>query len=197
VLLLEVPATSSANESWKGLGIMSLLPKSVPFVALSEVDLPSDSVIEVDLAIHHVFPGGRGGVLEVSHISPDVCVEGIHDHLPVGRAGDLNPAVDETGSRGSSLPGLILTNVPGLGEEVGKNTPIEFGLAVAAALEKPLPAAIEGAMEKCEEDDGLLSENLLLDGRRDLAEDGDVVEHLLGHGGSAEQGSQRDEVEER
>jgi hypothetical protein len=46
------------------------------------------------------------------------------------------------------------------GEEVGKNTLIELCLSDRTALEKLLPGAIEGAVEKGEESNGFFAENL-------------------------------------
>lgn len=117
--------------------------------------------------------------LEIGHVSVDVGVQGVNDHLAVGGAGDLDAAVDQTRGRGSSLPCGVLTDVLGLGEEVGQNTPVKLGLANLAALEEGLASVVEGAVQEGEEGEGLGGEDLAVD-IVDLAEDGDALEDGVG-----------------
>lgn len=118
----------------------------------------------------------KGLTLEISHVGPDIRVQGVDDHLAVGGTGDLNTAVDETGSGRGALPGVILTDVLGLGEEVGQMTLVDLGLAVNSTLQESFAGRVEGAVQDGEEGTGILGEDLaglLGDG----AQDGDIL-HL-------------------
>ena len=58
VLLLEVPAAGANDEG----GQLAVGAELVFLLALLEVDLATVGVVEVDLAVDHVVPGGGGGV---------------------------------------------------------------------------------------------------------------------------------------
>lgn len=58
VLLLEVPAAGADDERRQA----AVGAQLVLLLALLEVDLAAVGVVEVDLAVDHVFPGGGGGV---------------------------------------------------------------------------------------------------------------------------------------
>lgn len=199
VLLVEVPATSASNQS----GEHAVCPQLVFLTTLCEVDLATDGVVEVDLAVDHVFPGGSAGIclfldailsrilrgkeghtLKISHVSPDIRVQRVDNHLAICGTGDFHTAVDETRSRGSTLPGIVLTNVLCLGQEVGEVALVNLGLAVDTALEEGLASRVEGAVEDGEEGTGVLGEDLA-SFRAHIAEDDDVLELGvdLHHGG--------------
>lgn len=55
VLLLEMPSSSARNECWK----CAVGAELVLLVALLEVDLLADGVVEVELAVDHVVPCRR------------------------------------------------------------------------------------------------------------------------------------------
>jgi hypothetical protein len=66
MLLLEVPAASTGDQSGQG----SVVAQLVLFAALLEVDLATDGVIQVDLAVDHVLPcRGRGVYLDLVSIA--------------------------------------------------------------------------------------------------------------------------------
>lgn len=199
VLLVEVPATSASNES----GEHAVCPQLVFLTTLCEIDLATDGVVEVDLAVDHVFPGRSAGIcllldaifrenpgwesghtLKISHVCPDIRVQRVDDHLAICGTGDFHTAVDETRSWGSTLPGIVLTNVLCLGQEVGEVTLVNLGLAVDTALEEGLASRVEGAVEDGEEGTGVLGEDLA-SFRAHIAEDDDVLELGidLHHGG--------------
>jgi hypothetical protein len=48
---------------------------------------------------------------KIGHVCPDVTVESIDYHLAVRWSGDLDSAVDETGSWRSAFPGIIVSDV--------------------------------------------------------------------------------------
>jgi len=97
---------------------------------------------------------------EIRHVSPDICIQRIDDHLAVGRASDLNPSVHQARRGIGSPPRRIITDVFGLGQEVREDSFVDFSLAEHAALEKLLAGLIEGSMEGCEEGAGFLGEDL-------------------------------------
>jgi hypothetical protein len=181
VLLLQVPATSTGDEGRQS----AIGAELVVLAALLEVDLAANGIVQVDLAVDHVLPGRGRGVLEIGHVGPDIGVESVDDHLAVGRTGDLDAAVNQARSRGSTLPGVILTDVLSLGEEVEELAIIEGSLAIDTALEESLAGRVEGAVEDGEEGTGVLGENLAgIVG--DAAEDGNTLKVSVGglsHGG--------------
>jgi hypothetical protein len=156
VLLLEVPAARAADERRQA----AVGAQAVPLVALLEVDLAADGVVQVELAVDHVVPGRRGGVLEVGHVGPHVRVEGVDDHLAVDGAGDLDAAVDQARGRKRALPDIALADVLGLGQKIGQDAAVELGLADHAALKELLAAGVEGAVQQREEDGGIFGQDL-------------------------------------
>ena len=187
VLLIEVPASSTGNQS----GESPVRAELVFLVALLEVDLATDSIVQVDLTVDHVVPGGGTGVcaelasslhatktehtLEISHVGPDIRVQCVHDHLPVGRTSDLDTTVNQTGSRGSTLPSVILPDVLGFRQEVEQVALVNLGLTVNPALEESLASGVEGPVEDGEESTSILGEDLagvIIQS----AQDGDVLE---------------------
>ena len=121
--------------------------------------------------------------LKISHVGPDIGVQGVDDHLAVGRARDLDAAVDEARGGGGALPCRVVADVLGLGQEVGEGALVQLGLADLAALEEGLAGWVEGALEQGEEGQGLRGQDLALR-LLDRAEDGDALEDGLvaGHG---------------
>ncbi len=65
--------------------------------------MPRVGVAQVQLALHQVGPGRRVRVLEVGQVDLRAAVPGVDQHLGVGRAGDLDPAVVDVG-RGARRP---------------------------------------------------------------------------------------------
>lgn len=98
--------------------------------------------------------------LEVGHISPHIRVQGVNNHLPVGRASDLYSTVHKTWSWWCTLPGIVVTDVLGLWEEVESVALVELGLADHATLEESFPRAVEGAVEHSKENSSVLGEDL-------------------------------------
>ena len=190
VLLIEVPASSTGNQS----GESPVRAELVFLVALLEVDLATDSIVQVDLTVDHVVPGGGTGVyiklatslytnqrrdkvhtLEISHVGPDIRVQCVDDHLPVGRTSDLDTTVNQTRSRGSTLPSVILPDVLGLRQEVEQVALVNLGLTVNPALEESLASGVEGPVEDGEESTSILGEDLagvIIQS----AQDGDILE---------------------
>ena len=81
-------------------------------------------------------------------------VERVDDHLAVGRAGDLHPAVLQVGGHGRDRP-LRLPDVPGLGQEVGLLAHVKPRLPLGAAVQQLLAPRVELAPELGDEGNGL------------------------------------------
>ncbi len=114
VLFLHVPAARPDDE-----GREPAVVQAVGLAVRSGVlDGTGDGIPQIDLAIHHLLPGGAGRVLEVGHEGVGAGVEGVDDHLAVHGARDLDAAVDEVRRDGRDLP-VAVSDIPGLGQEIG------------------------------------------------------------------------------
>ena len=156
VLLLEMPAPRPDEERRRP----AVRPQLVLLASLPEVDPAAHGVVEVDLTVDHVVPRRRARVLEVGHVRRDVRVQGVDDHLTVGRAGDLDAAVDEARSRRGAPPAVVVADTSRLGEEVGQEASVELGLAGASALEEMLAGGVERSMQQRQKRDGIATEYL-------------------------------------
>ena len=76
-----------------------------------EVDRAVERVAQVELAADHVVPERGVGVLEVGQPDLGARVERVDRHLPVGRAGDLDPAVHQAGRGRRDPPARVLADV--------------------------------------------------------------------------------------
>jgi len=116
--------------------------------------------------------------LEVGHVGPDVRVQGVDDHLPVSRSGNLNSAIDETWSWWCSPPCVILADVLSLWQKVELGALVELHLADLTSLEKVLARGIESTVEESKESSGILRQDgasLVIERSKDL----DVLEDLF------------------
>ena len=102
----------------------------------------------------HAFKVGHKG------LSPGV--EGIHDHLSIGRASDLDPPVLETRGRGCADPRTFCADVGGLWGEIEFPAAIELLLNGLPGLEEGLTRGLEGSVEDGQELDGVVGEYLCL-----------------------------------
>ena len=99
VLLREVPAPRADDQGGR------FVVQRVALAVAAQGEFPPDGVTDVDQALHHVVPRGGAGVLKVSHEDFGPRVQGIDHHLAVGRAGDLDPPVQQVLGWGSNGPG--------------------------------------------------------------------------------------------
>lgn len=157
--LIEVPASRSDDKGGELLLVGSQLVRLSTGLLVG--DGSSDTVVEVDLTVDHVGPGGGGRVLEVGHVGPDIRVQGVDDHLSVSGAGDLNSSVNKTGSRGGSLPSGVLSDVLGLGEEVGELAGVDSSLSSNSSSKELVSSGIEGSVQGGDESKSLLGEDVL------------------------------------
>ena len=132
VLLGQVPAPRARHQGRR------LLPQAVAAaVGALEADRALDGVDQVLLPAEHVLPGRGVGVLEVGHEHPGPGVEGVDQHLAVGRPGDLDPPVGDPLHR--RHPPVALAHRRRLSEEVGQLAGVEAGLALAPPGQQRLP----------------------------------------------------------
>ena len=94
-----------------------LLIEPIVLLGSLKADCSPHGVPQVNLAVNDIGPGGRGGVLQVGHEDPGSGVQGVNDHLPIRRPGDLNPAIHQVGRQWGTPP-LTLPNRTCLGEKV-------------------------------------------------------------------------------
>ena len=155
VLLLQVPAPGTHHQGRQPL------PQGVPLaVGALVLQGPPHRVHAVGLARDDVGPGRRERVLEVGHEHPRPGVERVDHHLPLHRAGDLDPAVGEVGGRRSHTP-RALANLRGLREEGRQLAGPDAALNLAPPREELLPARREPADQQLDEPHGVGCEDAI------------------------------------
>ncbi len=125
------------------------------------VQCPGVGVDEVGLALEKIEPGGRGGVFEVGHEHPRPGVEGVDHHPGVDRPGDLDTAILKVGRDRCDHP-VQLPDGSCRVEEVGTEPTVESLLDTGAGIEDLSPPPPERPFQVVEEDDGLGSQQGLL-----------------------------------
>ncbi len=132
VLLGQVPAPGPRHQ-----GGHLVVQAVAAAVRALEADRALDGVDQVPLAAEHVLPGRGVGVLEVGHEHPGPGVEGVDQHLAVGRPGDLDPPVGQPLDRRD--PPVPLPHRRRPGKEVGQLPGVERRLALAPPGQQLLP----------------------------------------------------------
>jgi len=118
------------------------------------------------MALDDVLPGRRVGVLEVRHEDPGAGVEGVDHHLPLGGARDLNSAVAKVGRDRGHLPIQPLPDLPRLGQEVRALAGVKPCLTLGAAAQQGPASGLELAVQRGDELERLLAQDLLQPGRQ-------------------------------
>lgn len=176
MLFDHVPAACTGDEG----GENAVGAELVFLLTLLEVDLPSNGIVKIELAIDDVVPGWGGSIyspqsmsalrrgeksstrtFKIGHVGPDICIKSIDDHATVGGTGDFNAAVSQAWGGWRPFPGIVLADVLGFGEEVELFALVEVGLAYLAAFEQRLSSLVEGAVEEGEEDGDILVQDVL------------------------------------
>ena len=159
VLFVQVPAARADHD--RGQFAVRLQRVFLAFCA-GVVNGPVQRVLEVQLAGDHVVPQRGIGVLEVRqpHIGPRI--EGIDRHFLVGRAGDLDPAVDQARRERRHPPVRALANVRRLGEEVEHRSAGKLGLTAAARGQQLGPARSQFGVKGRDKVDGLRCKDLVV-----------------------------------
>ncbi len=157
VLLEEVPAARPHDED-RGLLVQPVL---LAGLGGAVVDRPVDGVAEVPLPFDAVRPRRRVRVLEVGEEDARPRVEGVDDHLPVDRSGDLDTPVLEPRRNRRDLP-VALPDLLRLREEVGEDAGVDPLLGLDAAREELLAARAERPLERGDEAERLGRQDLVV-----------------------------------
>jgi hypothetical protein len=96
---------------------------------IAEMKLSQPSVAQVDLALDQLVPSGCGRILEIGHEDLGAAIQGVDDHLRVGRPGNFDAAIVEIGGDRSDFP-VRFADVTRFRQEVGKLTTVETLLPV-------------------------------------------------------------------
>jgi hypothetical protein len=134
--------------------------EDVGLAARLEVELAVERVAEVELAAHHVLPQRGVGVLEVGEPDLRSGVQRVDRHLAVRRAGDLDAAVLQAGSRLGHPPGVVVPDVGGVRREVQSAALGQLPLPVGAPAEQLETPGAELALEGGEKAERLRREDL-------------------------------------
>jgi hypothetical protein len=131
---------------------------------------------QVLLALDHVGPGGRRGILAIRHEHVGAAVERVDDHLAVDGPGDLDAAVEDVLGQRRHLP-VARPHGGGLGQEVRRPAAVELRLDLLAAGQQLEPAAVESTLQLGEEIERSAAEDLVDRGSR-RSDQLDAVGHL-------------------
>jgi hypothetical protein len=112
-----------------------------------EVDRPVQRVLKVELALDHVGPQRRIGVLEVGQPDIRAGIKRVYRHFLVGRPGDLHPPVDETRRRCRDPPRVVGANVLGFLQEVEHRPAGQLCLPAPAGRQRFGSPVREGVVE--------------------------------------------------
>ena len=130
VLLVQVPAARAHQQDGGRVVERVLLA-----LGARELDRASDRVVQVDLPLDDVRPAGTERILAVSHEDLRARIERVDHHLPVGRAGDLDPSVEQVAGYRRNRP-VRLADGSRLRQEVRQCSGIDLGLAPLAACQQ-------------------------------------------------------------
>ena len=123
-------------------------------------DRPLDRVAQVDVALDHVAPRRRIGVLEVGHEAVGAGVERVDRHLALGRAGDLDPPLLHVAGDRRNRP-VALAHVLGLGEEVERLAGGQTLTALCTRVEQFDSRVRELPLQRCHELERVGGQHLL------------------------------------
>ena len=141
-----------------------------------EIDLATNGITEVNLAVEHVGKSGCARVymcvsatssarrvsltFKVGHEGLGTAVQGVDNHLPVGGASDFDETVLETRGGLDTVPRWLVADGGCLWEEVEWDTRVVTALGILAGVEEGTAGRFKGAVEGGEELEGVLGENL-------------------------------------
>ena len=97
---------------------------------------------------------------KISHVAADIRVEGIHNHLPIRRPRNLDPAIDQAGRRPGAAPMGVIPDGLRLGQKVGPLAGIPALLAELALVEELPARGLKGPVQDGEELEGVWGEDL-------------------------------------
>ena len=140
-------------------------------------------IAQINLPLHHVLPGGRGGVLKAAHVDLHRRVEGIDDHLALHRPGDLHPAVEQIMGDASNAP-LRLADIGGLRIKIRQFARIKARLPRQPLGQQRLERATELTHQRHQILTGRLGQNAVISR---VKRRGDGQAATLGVGGGCRQ----------
>jgi hypothetical protein len=152
-----VPQVPSPRTHQQGGEVVSQLV--LPAVRARELDRLIDGIDEIHVALGHVGPCRGVRVLEVRHEAVGSGVERVDDHLAIGRARYLDPAVLHVARRRGDLP-VPRTHALGARQEVQPLARIEARLALPAPVEQGPALAPELPLQPGNEAESSLGEDL-------------------------------------
>ena len=124
--------------------------------------LAADRVVERQLALDDVLPGGARGVFLVGEPHLRARVERVDGHLGVGRAGDLDAAVFEAGAGTGDAPVGVVADVRRVGTELRVVPVADLEPAAQPIGEPVVPAPGEAGVQLAEEGERVGGEDLLV-----------------------------------
>src|SRR5215471_5590321 len=138
-------------------------PQPVGLALLTgEVDAAVEGVPQMELTRDHVLPERRVRVLEVGEPHVRTGVERVDRHLPLGRPGDLHPAVDQPGRGRRHPPGQVIPDLAAPGEEVKGPARRDLYLPGLARREQLRPPGAELALERGQQAQRVGGEDLVV-----------------------------------
>jgi hypothetical protein len=160
ILLFEMPTSRTNNRCRK----YAVGAEFIFLFSLLEVDLSTDGVVEVDLAIDHVVLCWCARIcsyislvysyclaeaehtFKIRYINLNIRVQGIDNHLPIRKTNNLHFSINQIWSRWGSLPRIILSNILYLWKELWQRPLIQLHLSDYTSLQKLLSCPIERSM---------------------------------------------------
>ena len=147
-------------------------------VGIGVVEPPGPVIAQVHLALDQLVPHRRGRVLEIGHERLRAAVERVDQHLGVGRAGDLDPAIEKVGGDAADRP-VGLANLARVLGKIGQLAGIEPRLPFDPPVEQFAAARVEPLVQLGEEIERGFGQDLVgaADFRR-FGNDAGTVEHF-------------------
>jgi hypothetical protein len=155
-----VPA-ARADHQHGGIGADGVM---LAAVGIGEVERAEPAVAQVDLALDQLVPDGRGRVLEIGHEDFRARIERVDDHLGIGRAGDLDPAILKVGRDRRDGP-VRFADVAGFLREVGKLARVEMLLPLDPRRQQLAAAVVEPMVKLGDEGQRLAGQHLVCTGQ--------------------------------
>src|SRR5262245_18385502 len=141
MLLDQMPASGSDKQSGGLFGEPIALA-----VRTGKWDGAVDGVSQIDRTLKVILPGGRVGVLEVGHENVGPRIEGVDNHLPIDRPGDLDSSVLQIAQERRYGP-RALSNLTRRDEKIGEPSCGEFMLTHSPLLQNFLSTSLELSVE--------------------------------------------------
>ena len=176
VALVQMPAARTRQQGRRFVIQLIEAP-----VGVFEGDAAVDSVAQVDLPQKHILPAGGVGVFKVRHEDFGAAIQGVDDHLALGRSRDLDAAVLQIWRDRGDAPVHIVADMRRFRQEVRQLSGVDGGLSLYAGAQQLVAAGGESAGEVSEEIDGVGREDGGEFGR-DGAADIDALAGKISHG---------------